>query len=60
MLTTEDSVYDDRSDNHWNNNYPSGGNFWSDYIGVDNYKGPDQNIQGRDGIGDEIYMIDPD
>jgi parallel beta-helix repeat protein len=32
--------------------YPSGGNYWSDYTGIDLYHGPYQNITGSDGIGD--------
>lgn len=43
--------------NIWDNGYPSGGNYWSDYKGVDNYNGPDQNITGSDGIGDTNYTI---
>jgi parallel beta-helix repeat protein len=38
--------------------YPSGGNYWSDYAGVDLYKGPYQNVTGSDGIGDTPYVID--
>ena len=41
----------------WDNGYPSGGNYWSDYSGVDNYSGPGQNISGSDGIGDTPYNI---
>ena len=44
--------------NKWDNDYPSGGNFWSDYTGVDLMRGPYQNIPGSDGIGDTPYMID--
>jgi parallel beta-helix repeat protein len=44
----------------WNDSYPSGGNYWSDYFGLDNYHGPNQDIQGSDGIGDTLYMIDSD
>jgi parallel beta-helix repeat protein len=44
--------------NVWNNGYPSGGNYWSDYTGVDLYSGPYQNITGKDGIGDTPYTID--
>jgi parallel beta-helix repeat protein len=43
--------------NIWDNGYPSGGNYWSDYTGVDNYSGPDQDIPGSDGIGDTPYCI---
>jgi parallel beta-helix repeat protein len=45
----------DNTTNSWNNSYPSGGNYWSDYTGVDNYHGPNQNISGSDGIGDTPY-----
>ena len=44
--------------NSWNNSCPSGGNYWSDYAGVDDYSGPYQNITGSDGIGDTPYVID--
>ncbi|MEM2567004.1 MAG: NosD domain-containing protein, partial [Candidatus Bathyarchaeia archaeon] len=47
-----------KSTNVWNNWYPSGGNYWSDYKGVDKYNGPYQNISGSDGIGDTPYLID--
>ena len=39
----------------WDNGYPSGGNYWSDYAGTDVYSGPDQNQPGSDGIGDTPY-----
>jgi parallel beta-helix repeat protein len=44
--------------NTWDNGYPSGGNYWSDYNGTDLYSGPYQNITGSDGIGDTPYVID--
>jgi len=44
--------------NAWDNGYPSGGNYWSDYNGTDFYSGPHQNITGSDGIGDASYFID--
>jgi parallel beta-helix repeat protein len=50
----------DDSTNKWDNDYPLGGNYWSDYSGVDFYKGPKQNIPGADGIGDTNYTIDFD
>jgi parallel beta-helix repeat protein len=42
----------------WNDSYPSGGNHWSDYTGVDLYSGPNQDIPGSDGICDVPYVID--
>jgi parallel beta-helix repeat protein len=44
--------------NVWDNCYPSGGNYWSDYTGVDQYSGPNQDQPGSDGIGDTPYIID--
>jgi parallel beta-helix repeat protein len=50
-------AYTTLSTNEWNNGYPSGGNYWSDYRGVDLYKGLYQNVTGSDGIGDTPYII---
>jgi parallel beta-helix repeat protein len=47
----------DECTNFWNTSYPSGGNFWDDYEGCDNFSGPLQNINGSDGIGDSPYTI---
>jgi parallel beta-helix repeat protein len=44
--------------NIWDNGYPSGGNYWSDYTGVDEKSGPNQDLPGSDGIGDTPYVID--
>ena len=44
----------------WDNGYPSGGNYWSDYNGTDQFRGPNQDQPGADGIGDAPYIIDPD
>jgi len=44
--------------NVWDDGYPSGGNYWSDYNGTDLYSGPNQNMTGSDGIGDTPYIID--
>jgi len=44
--------------NVWDDGYPSGGNYWSDYGGVDMCSGPCQNETGSDGIGDTPYVID--
>ncbi len=46
------------NDNSWDNGYPSGGNYWCDYDGTDNYSGPGQNQTGSDGIGDTPYTFD--
>jgi parallel beta-helix repeat protein len=46
------------SNNAWDDGYPSGGNYWSDYNGTDLYSGPYQNETGSDGIGDTPYVID--
>ncbi|MCK4482246.1 right-handed parallel beta-helix repeat-containing protein, partial [Candidatus Bathyarchaeota archaeon] len=42
----------------WDKGYPSCGNYWSDYTGVDVYSGPYQNLTGYDGVGDTPYVID--
>ncbi|UCG69979.1 MAG: right-handed parallel beta-helix repeat-containing protein [Thermoplasmata archaeon] len=46
--------------NLWDNGYPSGGNYWSDYTGVDLNSTPAQNVPPPDGIGDTNYSIDND
>jgi len=51
-------AYDDGINNFWDDGYSSGGNYWSDYSGVDLYSGPYQNELGSDGIGDTPYVID--
>jgi parallel beta-helix repeat protein len=50
-------VYPSEPTNTWDDGYPSGGNFWSDYNGTDLYSGPYQNVTGSDGIGDTPYVI---
>jgi parallel beta-helix repeat protein len=42
-------IYSYVSNNVWDNGYPSGGNYWSDYNGVDT---------NHDGLGDTQYIID--
>ena len=44
--------------NVWDNGYPSGGNYWSDYVDKDEFSGPNQDQLGSDGIGDKSYVID--
>jgi parallel beta-helix repeat protein len=66
FINNEPQVYDfswyntnlPSSVNFWDNGYPFGGNYWSDYSGVDVCSGPYQNETGSDGIGDTPYVID--
>ena len=53
-------VYDaSRGRGSYDNGYPSGGNYWSDYNGVDNCSGLSQNIcPNPDGIGDTPFGAD--
>jgi nitrous oxidase accessory protein len=53
-------IFNYASVNTWDNGYPSGGNYWSDYSGSDSYSGPFQNLTDGDGIGDTPYIIDTD
>ncbi len=43
--------------NNWDNGYPAGGNYWSDYAGVDQNFGQYQNVTGKDGFGDVSYTL---
>ncbi len=44
--------------NSWDGGYPGGGNFWSDYAGVDNCSGPGQDVcPDPDGLGDTPYLV---
>ncbi|MEA2053716.1 MAG: PKD domain-containing protein [Candidatus Thermoplasmatota archaeon] len=52
-----ENALDKGSNNSWDNGYLSGGNYWSDYAGIDKYTGVSQNISGSDGIGDIPYKI---
>jgi len=51
-------VSSDGFPNAWESGYPSGGNYWSDYAGVDFNHDQNQNIAGGDGVGDTAYTID--
>lgn len=57
FIDNTEQAFEDRGSNQWDNGYPSGGNYWSDYAGIDEKSGPDQNQPGSDGIGDSSYMI---
>ncbi len=60
LLNNGWQAYDDGgSENAWDDGYPSGGNYWSDYAGADVCSGPNQDVcQDPDGIGDTPYLID--
>jgi len=44
--------------NLWNDGYPSGGNYWSNYTGIDEKNGLNQDQLGSDGIGDTPHIIE--
>jgi parallel beta-helix repeat protein len=47
---SEQAIWNPDCINVWDDGYPSGGNYWSDYTGTDT---------NGDGIGDTAYVIDP-
>jgi parallel beta-helix repeat protein len=57
FVANSNQASDNGTGNSWDNGYPSGGNYWSEYNGTDSYNGPDQDIPGRDGIGDTPFTI---
>jgi len=56
-FTNNATQANDSDTNYWDDGYPSGGNYWSDYTGGDNYRSENQDIPGSDGIGDTPYSI---
>jgi parallel beta-helix repeat protein len=58
FVDNTEQVYSYNSTNVWDDGYPSGGNYWSHYTNVDQYRGPYQNVTGSDGIWDYPYVID--
>jgi parallel beta-helix repeat protein len=58
FINNTQQVENQASTNLWDNGYPSGGNYWSEYNGTDIYMGLYQNETGNDGIGDTSYGID--
>ncbi|UCG70960.1 MAG: right-handed parallel beta-helix repeat-containing protein, partial [Thermoplasmata archaeon] len=57
---TNQALDDTNNGNQWDNGYPLGGNYWSDYNGIDLNSTPTQDVPPPDGIGDTPYIIDPD
>jgi hypothetical protein len=55
--TIQAFVSSDSQNNVWDDGYPSGGNYWSNYAGADTKNGPNQNLSGSDNIGDRAYTI---
>jgi len=55
LVNNTRQAYSEDSVNVWDNSYPSGGNYWSDYIDMDLYHGTGQNVTGSDGIWDHPY-----
>ena len=43
--------------NIFDDGYPLGGNYWSDYGGIDEKSGPNQDQSGPDGIGDTPHIL---
>jgi len=58
FVNNTEQVYSWNSTNVWDDGYPSGGNYWSDYAGTDIYNGMYQNETGCDWIGDNPQIID--
>jgi parallel beta-helix repeat protein len=65
FISNTRQIYDSNMDdasvapsvNFWDFGYPLGGNYWSDYTGVDAKSGANQDQPGIDGIGDTPYII---
>jgi parallel beta-helix repeat protein len=74
IIKNANQAYDNMDDNLWNDTYPAGGNYWSDFDestdgAYDDYKGQEQNVVESDGIvdngtigggGKNPYIIDAD
>ncbi|CAG0955134.1 Thermophilic serine proteinase [Methanosarcinales archaeon] len=60
LTENTNQALDETNTNSWDIGYPSGGNYWSDYTGLDLKRGPGQDIPGSDGIGDIPYNISGD
>jgi parallel beta-helix repeat protein len=58
FVNNEYSVNPNDPTDLWDDSYPSGGNYWSDYTGIDLKRGAGQNEAGSDGVGDTAYVLD--
>ncbi|MCK5291229.1 MAG: right-handed parallel beta-helix repeat-containing protein [Thermoplasmata archaeon] len=59
LMNNGRQAWNDQNASQWDNGYPSGGNYWSDYMGIDNCSGPNQDVcPDPDGIGDTPYDIE--
>ena len=57
FINTSSTVYGDSIGNTFDNGYPSGGNYWSEFSGKDLKNGANQDLLGSDGIGDMPYAF---
>lgn len=58
FIDNNQQVYiSDACTNIWNDDYPSGGNFWKAYVCEDLFSGVYQNETGSDWIGDFSYTV---
>lgn len=46
------------SSEQWDLGFVDGGNYWSNYNGKDEFSGWEQNVPGRDGLGDSPVVMD--
>ena len=58
IVDNGDQAVDEGTTNFWYDTYPSGGNYLSDYEGVDFNSTPSQDVPPPDGLGDTSYAID--
>jgi len=58
LINNIDQALNNASTVVWNEGYPYGGNYWSNFTDADLYGGPHQNETGSDGIWDHPYVID--
>jgi parallel beta-helix repeat protein len=57
FINNQTQAKTNNQENFFDNGYPEGGNYWSDYTGVDEKSGQNQDEEGADGIGDSPYCF---